>query len=1708
MNKFKKFLLFALSVIMAAAVFAACGDKTTKYDLSFVTNGGDAIASVSVEEGADYTLPTPTREGYEFDGWYLNAEFTGEKVTSITVTQDSSVYAKWIRIGTVTLNTDGGTLSTATVTVKAGDSIYEAVKDLVPQKAGLTFGAWFDGNTEITESSVMGDSDITLTARYKVEYTVEVYLQNVEQTDYVKSAEDTFTGSDYVGAEYQPNVTMPGFTEVNNDNAHTSGTLSEDASANVFSHYFDRNVITLTFNPNYPNGQEGGTVVLENVVYGAPIDVPADFEMTGYCLVGWSTTQDGEAVYTSNYIFDHLYNKQEGETAPGSAADFVESATLYGVWERGYADMFGGGDYLYIVGNDIYINRSGIFFRGEYNADNATFIFIGEDNRTRVTGKINDDRTFVYADSSRANTSATLFVAGQGLDNSTNIYFDEYNGLTYRVSQEDGPALISDGYYTIEDNLYTVIFDEGDFAGQMFTFMLGTVSTNSGTVPAFQIRNEEEINMGLLNRALIDDGTVSEEGSLITFNDSYYSITLDGLGIATYRVDTETTNYYYTYDPETMLLTLRTASMQLAGVMKVSTYNGRYIYMPYDENSDLDITVGNTKLTLDGAYIATYNDGTTTINGYFVMEESVFGSLATVYSGDTVYKFIITSSTMEVPSEEEDGGTTTVTTYSFERKPAGYNEYYYSAADAIYRLPLIIMDDTAAGRASMYGWTTNSEYVKLSTGRYVLNQNQYTYTADQFFAPDNLVIEENRDEDGNVSYIYYQVNQETGERTVWMRPLLDIINVQTAVFSLDTVNTNYNVSYWYSYTPEDGDMEICTERYTTPESQDTLTLIGGFAQYVSDGNVVIGAFSPQKNYYILASGDSRYYFELDSENRLFTALDYAPVSATKILATGNADSDIKIELDGKGGAVYSVTTVGEDGEKNTVTYTGTVSESGSNTAFDTPIMRFRESRADGLTFDFILVANGSAMYFSVMDEQYMGTFTADGTTLVLDGFFFRASYTDAQGNEETGIYYIIEDGGVCLYTDTGYKYFDLKDDNTFTKRGDEYGSYLVLNNQTNGGMAVTFDGYGKLEIRVTAMNDEGEYETNVIASDVEYVMDGDTCTFTYNTQYGEVTLTGRMGTYIVNSTAYKAFYVFNEETQTTLVDTSDWSVLALDGYGNAVKYAQNGATETGSYMLITDDMLYYVNNASTDASIYMYDLDNGTVTPAKFTAFGYYTSDLESLLFTRYGFAIFNGTTRYYYNVVDGVCYLYHQEFDEQGLIPQETNKYGFIEEVFGEFTDVKEWEDKVYYRDEGVALSFTRDPKTADNYKIPLNNGTEVEYMPIGNITFTPSGSDEFTVIGQVQLGDSYYSAYICREVTEDGVEMYIRIPLTVGYYRLDITVSYSGGGKVNNYEITSMRRIISLPSYNYLSVYYYIAMFYGQEFANTIPNTYGNIQLIYNYDVEGQQTDSYMTGTFGEDSGFYDINGNIMSFDKAEFAEEGNGYVADFTAANAEDETPDTYTYRLHIGVQYIQQLGTFGYVVSGLTRVQTFEANDGYTVEVERLITSDTGTQPGYVYSLKLTKDGEPIEYDIRMLSDGSWHCIVRTTDDNDKITSTTYYKVVLTEMTIAPIEPDEEGGEALEIVAPYESANVVVMPMETVYADNGTDYVDINEDGEIMLMTVGNSIYVATESLYDEQSNTYTVTASSGDRFSVVVSENEGVKTVVITKIQEDEQASQQ
>lgn len=72
------------------------GSAVTTYTLTFDTNGGTAIAKVTKNKGTTITLSdyTTTREGYTFAGWYADEGLT-DKVTSITLNANKTVYAKW-----------------------------------------------------------------------------------------------------------------------------------------------------------------------------------------------------------------------------------------------------------------------------------------------------------------------------------------------------------------------------------------------------------------------------------------------------------------------------------------------------------------------------------------------------------------------------------------------------------------------------------------------------------------------------------------------------------------------------------------------------------------------------------------------------------------------------------------------------------------------------------------------------------------------------------------------------------------------------------------------------------------------------------------------------------------------------------------------------------------------------------------------------------------------------------------------------------------------------------------------------------------------------------------------------------------------------------------------------------------------------------------------------------------------------------------------------------------------------------------------------------------------------------------------------------------------------------------------------------------------------------------------------------------------------
>lgn len=105
-----------------AAVILYATWKPISYNVTYVLNGSEQSPvdnEINVAKlhtpATVIKLANPTREGYTFAGWYLDAEFTSRKQTTITKTQysDITLYAKWTpNKYYITLNANGGVQST------------------------------------------------------------------------------------------------------------------------------------------------------------------------------------------------------------------------------------------------------------------------------------------------------------------------------------------------------------------------------------------------------------------------------------------------------------------------------------------------------------------------------------------------------------------------------------------------------------------------------------------------------------------------------------------------------------------------------------------------------------------------------------------------------------------------------------------------------------------------------------------------------------------------------------------------------------------------------------------------------------------------------------------------------------------------------------------------------------------------------------------------------------------------------------------------------------------------------------------------------------------------------------------------------------------------------------------------------------------------------------------------------------------------------------------------------------------------------------------------------------------------------------------------------------------------------------------------------------------------------------------------------------
>lgn len=146
------------------------------YSITFEENGGSTVTDLTEQTALPSPLPTPTKSGYTFLGWYYDSSFTQKATAGDELTADVTLYAKWeLTTYTITYNTNGGS------SVPQTSNATQLPTPLpTTTKASHVFAGWYYDNL-FTQKAVAGDeltTNVTLYAKWELNTYTITYNSN------------------------------------------------------------------------------------------------------------------------------------------------------------------------------------------------------------------------------------------------------------------------------------------------------------------------------------------------------------------------------------------------------------------------------------------------------------------------------------------------------------------------------------------------------------------------------------------------------------------------------------------------------------------------------------------------------------------------------------------------------------------------------------------------------------------------------------------------------------------------------------------------------------------------------------------------------------------------------------------------------------------------------------------------------------------------------------------------------------------------------------------------------------------------------------------------------------------------------------------------------------------------------------------------------------------------------------------------------------------------------------------------------------------------------------------------------------------------------------------------------------------------------------------------------------------------------------------
>ena len=287
---------------------------------------------------ASVTLPTPTRTGYTFSGWYTSAS-GGTKVGNggdkYTPTKNITLYAHWSGSSyTVSYNANGGSGAPSAQTKTYGVDL--TLSSTKPTRTGYTFSKWNtksdgSGTSYNPGGKYTSNASVTLYAQWTPNtYTV---TYNANGGSGAPSSQTKTYGVDLTLSSTKPTRTGYTFSKWNtkSDGSGTSynpsGKYTSNASVTLYAQWTP-NTYTVKY---YLDGVEQ-TALNQTCTYGTSYKYPSLPSKSGYTVSGWwsgSSSSSKDTQYSAGASFSNLTSTNGGTISRYAYSDSKSYTVSY-----------------------------------------------------------------------------------------------------------------------------------------------------------------------------------------------------------------------------------------------------------------------------------------------------------------------------------------------------------------------------------------------------------------------------------------------------------------------------------------------------------------------------------------------------------------------------------------------------------------------------------------------------------------------------------------------------------------------------------------------------------------------------------------------------------------------------------------------------------------------------------------------------------------------------------------------------------------------------------------------------------------------------------------------------------------------------------------------------------------------------------------------------------------------------------------------------------------------------------------------------------------------------------------------------------------------------------------------------------------------------------------------------------------------------------